>query len=84
MEIELKEFLEFLVKHDCLQQYITNCNRYAISNGMRFETKDQVFRYVQRHYIQSGFEWSSTPEGRVFWEPLANDWYNRGSRTSWR
>jgi len=79
-----KDFKQFLIDNNCLEEYIQNCNNEEISwlGVTQGDDVDVVFKRLYDNYAESQylsmFDANLTPEGKEFWDDINNKWLNSG------
>ena len=64
---EIKEFKNFLIQHNILDQYIKHVDTKRIKEFVNYGIS---FYYI----IDASFEWKSTPEGEDYWRNIQELW----------
>lgn len=64
---EIKEFKNFLIQHNILDQYIKNVDTERVK---KFVNYGIPFYYI----IDASFLWKSTPEGGDYWQNIHKLW----------
>ena len=64
---EIKEFKNFLIQHNILDQYIKHVDTKRIKEFVNYGIS---FYYI----IDASFVWKSTPEGEDYWRNIQELW----------
>jgi len=71
------KFKQFLIRNDCLAEYVSNCHNEYLTNFPKFYKFKEDFKNKKRyHFIDDAFDWETSPEGYGFWDKLNEEWYN--------
>ena len=64
---EIKEFKNFLIQHNILDQYIKNVDTKRVKKFVNYGIS---FYYI----IDASFLWKRTPEGEDYWQSIHKLW----------
>jgi len=71
--ISNRRLREFLIKHDCLEEYIKNSENKAL-DITRVNYPDTFDNQDPMNYISGPFNWDASPQGQKFWLDLHWKW----------
>mgnify|MGYP000199317538 CR=1 FL=1 len=72
MNDRIRCLVAFLTLNGCLESYIFHANKYMLSCGYEFTTRNDMIAHADQVMIGRAFPWDSTPHGREFWLGLDN------------
>jgi len=71
-----KSFYNFLIKHNCLDKFINNYNKFSYDKNLTLEDYFKTTRrsHTPKNFIFMAFQWVKTTEGENYWSNISSEW----------